>query len=197
MFFLHGREWKSQHQFTRNVTRTRRTHMARSTVQTLLSELLKHGCGRGVSPSTPNPPRCSRRERPKDLAALQANSVLQRRNQACLTGSCSCGGFPAGLRFRQLTHEISSLIGPSPTYFATQHHQTRSAAPWAGQLRVFSLVSTLATCTPVTSDRRHQGCVHCELRAMEQRKSVCHNLNLPVVDPPWRKEIEISHADVD
>ena len=91
---------------------------------------------------------------------------------------------PAGLRFRQLTHEISSLIGPSPTYFATQHYQTRSAAPWAGQLRVsvFLLascllqscsivVSTLATCTPISSDRRHQSCVHCELRAMEQSQS--------------------------
>ena len=44
-FFSHGREWKSQHQFKRNVTHTRRTHMARSTVQTFLSELLKHGCG--------------------------------------------------------------------------------------------------------------------------------------------------------
>ena len=131
----------------------------------------------GVSPSTRNPPQCSRRERPKDLAALQANNVFQRRSQACLTES------RAGLRFRQLTHEI----------FATQHHQTRSAAPWANQLRVvfllascllqscYIVVSTLATSTPIPSDRRHQGCVHCELRAMEQRKSVCHNLNLPVI----------------
>ena len=111
----------------------------------------------------------------------------------------------------QLTHEISSLIGPSPTYFATQHCQTRSAAPWAGQLRVsvFLLVScllqscsvvvsTLATCTPIPSVRRHQTRVASTAScAMEQRKSVCHNLNLPVIDPPWRKEIEISHADVD
>ena len=46
----------------------------------------------GVSPFMPKPPRCSKSERPKDRAALQANRVLQRRNHACLADRLSCGG---------------------------------------------------------------------------------------------------------
>ena len=106
----------------------------------------------GVSPSMPNP---------KDRATQQTNRVLQRR------------GITAGIRLRQLTHEISNLVGPSPTDFATQHHQTRPAAPWAGQLWMSGLllvsrllqnssivVSTLATCP---FDNRHQSCINCQL----------------------------------
>ena len=44
----------------------------------LNSPPLKTAVVEGVSPSSPNSPRCSKRERPKDLAALQTNNVLQR-----------------------------------------------------------------------------------------------------------------------
>ena len=68
-----------------------------------------------VSPSTPNPSRCSRRERPKDLAALQANDVLQRRNQACLIDNRSCGGsLPPDSQNLKLHRTISHQFNPTP-----------------------------------------------------------------------------------
>ena len=77
-------------QIERNVTRSRwwPAHQSRHSCLNSSSTAVVEG----VSPSTPNPPLCSRRERPKDLAALQANNVLQWRNQACLIDSRSCGG---------------------------------------------------------------------------------------------------------
>ena len=58
-----------------------------------------------------------------------------------------------------------------------------------GQLRMAKIgISLLQSCSIVvrtlaTSDRRHQGCVHCGGCAPWNRKSVCHHLFLPVVDP--------------
>ena len=134
-------------------------------------------------------------ERPKDRAAPTecSSSDTMRVSQ-----TVSVTGFPAGLRFRQLTNEISSLVGPSPTD-ESQHHQTFPAAPWAGQLWKSGLLHR----------GQHTGDVHCRLtrdtRVASTASCVPWKSGKPSTTtsiflssiPPWREDVEISDSHVD
>ena len=134
---------------------------------------------RGSKITTPTP----NTQHQKDLAALQANNVLQWQNQACLTDSRSCGGSLRDFAFSHL------FRNPTPPDALCRRGRANSgqvvsflrlaccrAAPsWSAHWR-------RALPSPLTGDTRVVSTA--KLRAVEQKKSVSHNLNLPVVDPP-------------
>ena len=183
----------------RNVSNSSKKRVSRSRQ----AQASRHSCPKssstavvqGVSPSTPHPPWCSKRERPKDRSALQANKVPQRRNHACPTDSRSCV-------CSLLTREMSSLSKPSPP--SSRPNTTRRALPPRGQANSGQVVSffrrACRRAAPSWSPSHHlwpetQGLRR--LRAVQERQSIGHDLDLPVIHPPWRKEIQISHADWD
>ena len=160
----------------------------------------------GVSPSTPNPPRRSKRERAKDRAA-QASKVLQRRvSQAVEVAGVPCGisPSPTGSRSCVLLQTISPpLRNPTPPSALCRLVDV-------GQLRVGGcllltcllqscsvMVCTLPTSAPVSSNWGHNGCINGQLCSVVERQSVSHDLDLSVVDSAVWKEIQVGHPHID
>ena len=122
----------------------------------LIQEKSAHAASSQGLPPMPKPPRSSRSERPRTGQRCRptecASGGTMRVSLTVSVARDHCGTSPS-----QLTHEISSLVGPSPTDFATQHHQTRPTLDkWTLVSRLLQscsiVVSTLATRTAVPSD---------------------------------------------